>query len=669
MSIINTALIGKLKKTKADKTNVLQLDQTTSYIPTLDFHPATKSYVDDLIASIDESSEITYDNTASGLTSVTVQGAIDELSSAINGITFDTSGDGSSYLSDDGTYKTIDLSPYVTNTSDQALATTTALELSGTDLILNKGDGTTDTISLAAYLDDTTNTVVSAVIVGTTITFTREDSTTFDLDITSLFDDSNLPFIESGAVSGSTLTLTRNDASTIDIDVSSLLDNVDAQTLSFDGTNLSISNGNSVDLSSLIDDTNLSRITSGAVSGTTLTLTRDDATTIDVDVSSLLDNIDTDTNTYVTSGSVSGNTLTLTLNDASTVDIDVSSLLDDTDTNTYVNSGEVVGSDIILTNNNLSTVTIDASDLISSAGAVNNVFGGRETQDFTATAGQTVFNISVGLNDVEVFYNGIKLDNEDYTVDTVASTITLLEAAEELDNIEVVNFGFGGNIETAYEKFEYTAGTADGSYDGDLSTFPCVYNAYAGTVEVFLNGLKLLSSEYTADTGTSITLTDPAVSGQSVEIVGYIQVNTNTYYSKPQINELLQGFGRGDESTPSANAAQVIDVFDYSVYSSGEYLLTVYASGSVMTTKMMVLFDGTNALTTSYGELGTNLGTFDANVNGSNVEITFTPNVENTTVKFKRNMIDAYSVELTTDMASGVGLVDLLNGYGTIDLK
>jgi hypothetical protein len=640
MSIINTALIGKLKKTKADKTNVLQLDQTTSYIPTLDFHPATKSYVDDLIASIDESSEITYDNTASGLTSVTVQGAIDELSSAINGITFDTSGDGSSYLSDDGTYKTIDLSPYVTNTSDQALATTTALELSGTDLILNKGDGTTDTISLAAYLDDTTNTVVSAVIVGTTITFTREDSTTFDLDITSLFDDSNLPFIESGAVSGSTLTLTRNDASTIDIDVSSL-----------------------------IDDTNLSRITSGAVSGTTLTLTRDDATTIDVDVSSLLDNIDTDTNTYVTSGSVSGNTLTLTLNDASTVDIDVSSLLDDTDTNTYVNSGEVVGSDIILTNNNLSTVTIDASDLISSAGAVNNVFGGRETQDFTATAGQTVFNISVGLNDVEVFYNGIKLDNEDYTVDTVASTITLLEAAEELDNIEVVNFGFGGNIETAYEKFEYTAGTADGSYDGDLSTFPCVYNAYAGTVEVFLNGLKLLSSEYTADTGTSITLTDPAVSGQSVEIVGYIQVNTNTYYSKPQINELLQGFGRGDESTPSANAAQVIDVFDYSVYSSGEYLLTVYASGSVMTTKMMVLFDGTNALTTSYGELGTNLGTFDANVNGSNVEITFTPNVENTTVKFKRNMIDAYSVELTTDMASGVGLVDLLNGYGTIDLK
>lgn len=34
---------------KADKTNVLQLDNTALYIPTLEYHPATKKYVDDLL--------------------------------------------------------------------------------------------------------------------------------------------------------------------------------------------------------------------------------------------------------------------------------------------------------------------------------------------------------------------------------------------------------------------------------------------------------------------------------------------------------------------------------------------------------------------------------------------------------------------------------------------
>ena len=37
-----------LRNKKADKTNVLQLDNTTAYTPTRDYHPATKAYVDSL---------------------------------------------------------------------------------------------------------------------------------------------------------------------------------------------------------------------------------------------------------------------------------------------------------------------------------------------------------------------------------------------------------------------------------------------------------------------------------------------------------------------------------------------------------------------------------------------------------------------------------------------
>lgn len=63
-------------------------------------------------------------------------------------------------------------------------------------------------------------------------------------------------------------------------------------------------------------------VASGVESGGTLTLTMNDASTVSIDLSGLLD----DTNKYLASGAVSGDTMTLTLSDSSTVDVDVSSL-------------------------------------------------------------------------------------------------------------------------------------------------------------------------------------------------------------------------------------------------------------------------------------------------------------------------------------------------------
>ena len=46
MSILNLALIQKLRKLKADKSNVLEKDNTSPYEPTQPYHPTTKKYVD-----------------------------------------------------------------------------------------------------------------------------------------------------------------------------------------------------------------------------------------------------------------------------------------------------------------------------------------------------------------------------------------------------------------------------------------------------------------------------------------------------------------------------------------------------------------------------------------------------------------------------------------------
>lgn len=65
------------------------------------------------------------------------------------------------------------------------------LSLATNTLTLTKADGTTDTVDLAPYLDDTA--IVSASIDGAGIvTFVNSDTSTFTLDLSSLLDDTNI---------------------------------------------------------------------------------------------------------------------------------------------------------------------------------------------------------------------------------------------------------------------------------------------------------------------------------------------------------------------------------------------------------------------------------------------------------------------------------------------
>jgi hypothetical protein len=58
---------------KADKSNVLQLDNTTVYVPTLGYHPATKKYIDDAVIATGaaDMSKSTYDKNNNGVVDTT----------------------------------------------------------------------------------------------------------------------------------------------------------------------------------------------------------------------------------------------------------------------------------------------------------------------------------------------------------------------------------------------------------------------------------------------------------------------------------------------------------------------------------------------------------------------------------------------------------------------
>jgi len=59
--------------------------------------------------------------------------------------------------------------------------------------------------------------------------------------------------------------------------------------------------------------------------------------------------------------------------------------------------------------------------------------------------------------------------------------------------------------------------------DGSTLAFTVSSGYSIGYVEVFLNGIKIVSgTDYTATDGSTVTLTEPAISGDTVEIVTYI---------------------------------------------------------------------------------------------------------------------------------------------------
>lgn len=52
LDVYNTTEVDTSLNLKSDKSNVLELDNTDTYTPTLDYHPSTKKYVDDKLLNV-----------------------------------------------------------------------------------------------------------------------------------------------------------------------------------------------------------------------------------------------------------------------------------------------------------------------------------------------------------------------------------------------------------------------------------------------------------------------------------------------------------------------------------------------------------------------------------------------------------------------------------------
>jgi hypothetical protein len=152
----------------------------------------------------------------------------------------------------------------------------------------------------------------------------------------------------------------------------------------------------------------------------------------------------------------------------------------------------------------------------------------RTIQTFTATANQTTFTIAggyvVGL--VDVFINGVRLTASDFTA-TNGTTVVLTTGTGVNNIVDVIKYTSAFIIDNALRQTTYFTATAG------QTTFTVSYSP--GLVDVFYNGSKLPSSEYTASNGTSIVLTTPAILNDIIEVTSY-NYTVGAFTGQAQLN-------------------------------------------------------------------------------------------------------------------------------------
>ncbi|WP_194419539.1 beta strand repeat-containing protein, partial [Muriicola marianensis] len=454
-----------------------------------------------------------YDNTVTGLlTSTNVQAALDELAggadnqdistdntpgniSIQNGSTLtlnvdDADADPNNEIQDlslaantlslTGDATPVDLSGYLDNTDAQTVSTTGAagnLSISGGNTItLNVDDADADPnneiqdlslaantlslsgdatpVDLSGYLDNTDAQDLS--LTGNTLSLTGDAS---PVDLSGYLDNTDAQDLTGASLSGANILQIdiQNGASTT-VDLSSLDDpGTDDQTLTLAANSLSIEDGNSVDLSGYLDNTDAQDL---SLTGNSLSLTGD---ATPVDLSGYLDNTDSQD---LTGASLSGaNILQIDIQNGASTTVDLSSLDNPgTDDQTLTlaanslsiedgNSVDLSGyldntdaQDLSLTGNSLS-LTGDATP-VDLSGYLDNTDA--QTVSTTGAAG----NLSIsGGNTITLNVDDADADpnNEIQDLSLAANTLSLsgdatpVDLSGYLDNTDAQDLSLTGN--------------------------------------------------------------------------------------------------------------------------------------------------------------------------------------------------------------------------------
>ena len=235
-----------------------------------------------------------------------------------------------------------------------------------------------------------------------------------------------------------------------------------------------------------------------------------------------------------------------------------------------ITSFNVIGTGVtVSTSSNVATISFPTTRL--------------NRQSFTATAGQTTFNIrDYNPGYIEVYRNGARLeDDRDYTA-TTGNTLVLGTAATLNDNIDILFFE-ALNTQTS-SKLVRQSETAT----ANQTTFTITGGYDSGYIDIFQNGVKLsVGTDVTASNGSTIVLTEGAAVGDIIETTVFKNVILT---SETKIDKQVYT-ATADQTTFTVtnsytvglvdvylNGLKLIDGVDYTATNGSTVVLTTGAS-------------------------------------------------------------------------------------------
>ena len=188
--------------------------------------------------------------------------------------------------------------------------------------------------------------------------------------------------------------------------------------------------------------------------------------------------------------------------------------------------------------------TIAASAATTNINTVAADLNGSNTIGTVAGQITNVQNVGGSITSVNTVANNLTSVNQFANQYVIGSTtpsnpnagLLWFDTTTGVDTMKVYNGtsfqNAGSSVNGTSESVDYVVGTSSGSYTGSTTVFPATYDP--GFLSVYLNGVRLHPSDFTATNGTSVTLASAAAANDTVSIEAFGTFVLADHYSKTQ---------------------------------------------------------------------------------------------------------------------------------------
>jgi hypothetical protein len=179
------------------------------------------------------------------------------------------------------------------------------------------------------------------------------------------------------------------------------------------------------------------------------------------------------------------------------------------------------------------TVATNIANINTTAAAIANV-------NLTGGSIAAVNTVATNITNVQDFFDTYFVGANQPTSSNVTEGDLWFDTTAQILKVRSAS-GFqsaGSSVNGTAERKEYTVGTNSGSYtSGSLTTFPAVYDPTF--CDVYLNGIKLAPSDFTATDGANVVLASAAATGDSISIVSFGTFSLADHYNKTQVDAFI----------------------------------------------------------------------------------------------------------------------------------